>query len=79
MMGRPKQSEKNPNVNEVRCQKHRQKNLEHCQKMESRRKKISRFNAANDPVKNKLRLQKQRVGKRLQQSKRAVPLAAEVL
>ena len=47
--------------------------------MESTRKKISRLNAANDPVKNKLRLQKQTVGKRLQQSKRALPLAAEVL
>ena len=47
--------------------------------MESTRKKISRLNAANDPVKNKLRLQKQTVGKRLQQSKRAVPLAGEIL
>ena len=47
--------------------------------MESTRKKVSTLNAANDPVKNELRLQKQTVGKRLQQSKRAVSLAAEIL
>ena len=47
--------------------------------MESMKKKISRLETANDPVKNKLRLQKQAAGKRLQQSKQAVPLAAEVL
>lgn len=40
------------------------------------RKKILRLNIANDPIKNKIRLQKQAAVKHLRQYKRAVPLAA---
>ena len=61
--GGVKKAKKTCKVEGVKNIERKTKNI--VKKMEAMRTKITRLTAGNDPVKNKLRLQKQAAGKRL--------------